>query len=103
MEGEGSPLAAPRASLGLHRRGVYLDLSGGARRRGGTHAVLDLGRHRHEGLLHVRSVLGRGLQEGDAQLVGVLLRGWTHGRVLLTQKKFRTTQVFPILNYCTFS
>ncbi len=66
-------LAASRSALGLHRRGVDLDLSGSARRSRRSHPVLDLGRHRHEGLLHVRGVLGRRLQKGDAKLIGVFL------------------------------
>ena len=68
-------LAAARALLAVDRLGVYPDALAGraAGGRGRPHAVLDLGRHRHERLLHVGRVLRRGLQEGDAQLVGVFL------------------------------
>ena len=38
-----------------------------------AHALLDLARHRQEGLLDVARVLGRGLEEGDAQAVGEFL------------------------------
>ena len=69
-------LAAARALLAVDRLGVYPDALAGraAGGRGRPHAVLDLGGHRHERLLHVGRVLRRGLQEGDAQLVGVFLK-----------------------------
>lgn len=53
--------------------GDDLDVGLGVGGRGGAHALLDLPRHRQEGLLHVARVLGRRLQERDAQAVGELL------------------------------
>lgn len=85
-----SQLAASAAALGLHRGGLDLDLPGGARRRGGPHPVLDLRRHGHEGLLHVRRVLGRRLQEGDAQLVGVLLKSTKNANFISRAKILET-------------
>lgn len=38
-----------------------------------TDAILDLGGHRHEGLLHIGGILCGRLEERNAQLVGVLL------------------------------
>ena len=71
----GSGSAAAR--LGLFdgsRRTADVDAAADVRRRRGrTHAVLDFGCHRHEGLLDVGGVLGRRLQEGNVQLFGVFL------------------------------
>jgi len=68
------------ASAAASGRGVYrlaLDLHVGLLRgsgRGpGAHPLLDLGRHGHEGLLHVGGALGARLQERDAQGVGEFL------------------------------
>lgn len=65
-----------RVSAAASGRGVdwlALDLDvgllRGAGRGPGAHPLLDLGRHGHEGLLHVGGALGAGLQEGDPQVV----------------------------------
>lgn len=65
-----------RVSAAASGRGVdwlALDLDvgllRGAGRGPGAHPLLDLGRHSHEGLLHVGGALGAGLQEGDPQVV----------------------------------
>lgn len=54
---------------------VDLDRSTGWRGTGGrgADAALDLRRHGHESLLHVRRILGRRFKEWNAQLFGVLL------------------------------
>ena len=67
-------LAAATARL-PHRRAVDLQVGLVTASRGaGAHALLDLGCHGHEGLLHVGGVLGTGLQEGDGQGIGKLLQ-----------------------------
>lgn len=71
----GAPLTA--ASSGLPDRGALnFDVglvSAGCGPR--AHALLNLRRHGHEGLLHVGGVLGTRLQEGDGQRVSKLLPG----------------------------
>lgn len=70
-----------RASAAAPRRGVdwlALDLDvglfGGAGCGARAHPLLDLGRHGHEGLLHVGGALGARLQEGDPQVICKLLQ-----------------------------
>eukprot|EP00965_Chrysotila_dentata_P018394 611911-Pleurochrysis_carterae.AAC.2 len=72
-----APARASTAALALCGRSGLANGHGGAAslalRRGG-HPVLDLGRHRHKGLLNVGRALGARLHEGDRQRVGKLLR-----------------------------
>ena len=68
-------VSAAASGRGVHWLALDLDvgLLGGAGRGPGAHPLLDLGRHGHEGLLHVGGTLGAGLQEGDPQVVGKFL------------------------------
>ena len=70
-------LLASAAAAGRGVDGLALDLDvgflRGAGRGPGAHPLLNLGRHGHEGLLHVGGALGTGLQEGDSQVVGKFL------------------------------
>ena len=74
--GRGSfQVSAAASGRGVHWLALDLDvgLLRGAGRGPGAHPLLDLGRHGHEGLLHVGGALGAGLQEGDPQVVGKFL------------------------------
>ena len=51
-------LTTARSALSLYWRRLNFDLAGRTRRRWRSDSILDLGRHRHEGLFHVRRVLG---------------------------------------------
>lgn len=84
-------LAAASAGLS-HRRALDLQVGLVSAGRGaGAHALLDLGRHGHEGLLHVGGVLGAGLQEGDGQGISKLLHG-EDGRLKTEDRKVRQSR-----------
>lgn len=75
MVGSVFPVLAATAPTLLDRcAGVYFDTGLFVRRCGyGSHPILYLGGHRHEGLLHIRRVLSASLEKGNSQMVCIFL------------------------------